>query len=293
MVRLVLAGCGDAQVDAVAALPRVRSCTPTNVDTTDLKKLLTQHADTFEAVAMHASQIHSEQVRDCIAAGKHLLLDSPVELPTDELRTLASDFINAGLHLAIARPKRFQPSIQSLKQSIDAGQLGTLGLVRIHRWEPPSAAPNGSSRIDRLADDVDLACWFIGTTPEVVFATASGADDDNVQVHVGFTGGAMALIDVGRNLPPGDDYFSLSVIGSTGSACADDHRNQQLVYSGGAPSARRTDHAPLHRVAVLQDFVDSIAHDKEPTVTIASVESCGQILGAAQRSLDSHESIQL
>ena len=48
-----------------------------------------------------------------------------------------------------------------------------------------------------------------------------------------FPEGGMALIDCSRALQPScDPYFSLTVIGSTGAAYADDHHNTNLLYKG-------------------------------------------------------------
>ena len=49
----------------------------------------------------------------------------------------------------------------------------------------------------------------------------------------------MAMIDVAASLPSGGDYFSLTMIGGTGAAYADDHHNMNLLYSGGQPNAIR------------------------------------------------------
>ena len=55
-------------------------------------------------------------------------------------------------------------------------------------------------------------------------------------VHLGFKCGGMALIDFTNSLPDGDNYESLCLIGSKGVAYADDHRNRNLFFNGGAPN---------------------------------------------------------
>ena len=38
-------------------------------------------------------------------------------------------------HDVVINPDRFLPSRQLIRQQIEAGKLGEVGLIRIHRWE--------------------------------------------------------------------------------------------------------------------------------------------------------------
>jgi predicted dehydrogenase len=104
-----------------------------------------------------------------------------------------------------------------------------------------------------------------------------------VQLHLGFPNGGMALIDHSWTLPPGDSYFSLSLIGSTGAAYADDHHNRQLLFQGGPPRAILTREGNTCRLGMLQEFVRAIQEDRAPLVT------GGDFL----RSLDVDEAVSL
>ena len=98
-----------------------------------------------------------------------------------------------------------------------------------------AAADTGLAAADRCSalsvPYLDLANWLFGTPPDRVYARA--AEPGYLQVHLGFSGGGMALIDVSDDLPPGDGYRSVTVIGSDGAGYADDHRNRNLVFGGG------------------------------------------------------------
>ena len=132
-----------------------------------------------------------------------------------------------------ALPKRFFPETITLKQSLDAGELGQLGLLRMHMWNQKT-----SDGLQEMVQAIDLALWFFGSFPENVHGTASIDDDSKcLLVHLGFKCGGMALIDFTNSLPDGDNYESLSLIGSKGAAYADDHRNRNLFFHGGEPSA--------------------------------------------------------
>src|SRR5262249_1046053 len=67
--------------------------------------------------------------------------------------------------------------------------------------------------------------------------------------------------------PPGDDYFSLSLIGSSGAAYADDHHNAQLLYGGGHPAALRTGQGDAGLLGQLRAFVAAVEEGRDPPGT--------------------------
>ena len=129
-----------------------------------------------------------------------------------------------------AFPKRFSPEAIPLKQSLDAGELGQLGLLRMHLWNQKE-----TDGLQEMVHAIDLALWFFDDVPEHIHGTASIENGVKcLLIHLGFKCGGMALIDFTNSLPDGDNYESLSLIGSKGAAYADDHRNRNLFFNGGA-----------------------------------------------------------
>jgi myo-inositol 2-dehydrogenase / D-chiro-inositol 1-dehydrogenase len=179
---------------------------------------------------------------------------------------------------------RFLPSLVAVKASLDAGRLGEPGLLRVHRWEP--AGDRGL--LPALTREIDLACWlFAGAPTEVYAAGRPPPDPDYVQMHLGFAGGGMALLDLARALPAGADYFSLSLIGSAGAAYADDHHNVQLLYAGGHPAALRTGQGDACLLAQLEAFLAAVEDGRDPPVTGAAGLLALRVGEAAAVSLES------
>jgi predicted dehydrogenase len=203
----------------------------------------------------------------------------------------------------IGQTLRFLPSVQAVKQSLDAGQLGKPALLRIHRWEPhdfsncQTDATEGSESFStatfgRLAREIDVACWFFGETPTYVYAVGRRSSSDQngleyLQLHLGFACDGMALIDHARTLPPGECYFSLSLIGAKGAAYVDDHHNMQLLFGEHHPRAVKTPQGDLHALLQLQEFVSAIGGNREPAVTGADARRVIQVIEATAESLAS------
>src|SRR5262249_19729421 len=125
-----------------------------------------------------------------------------------------------GVRLAVVNPDRYLPSRQLLRKQLPL-PLGEPGLIRLHRLEPAGAArPAEVTDLPELplrARDVIL--WLAGRWPNRAYAVEHKSDGTAgrcVQVHLGFAGGGMALLDFTDRLPPGGSYHSLSVIASNG-----------------------------------------------------------------------------
>ncbi|MSQ97342.1 MAG: hypothetical protein EXR98_22705 [Gemmataceae bacterium] len=183
---------------------------------------------------------------------KHVLVPIDIDLPFAQLQALADRAKQVNVRFAVVNPDRYLPSRQLIRHQLDAGKLGEPGLIRIHRWRSAGA----------LLRDLDLVLWYFGKAPNLVYAV-SHVGGGNTQIHLGFPGGGMALLDHAAGLPVGAGYYSLSLIGSTGAAYADDHQNMQLAYQGGLPRAVHADEGTLPIAVLVQEFVDAIAAGRD------------------------------
>ena len=245
--------------------------------------LLADQVNGFDAVVIDTDPMNAERL-----AKTALLLCKPVLVGPagGSLGGLAQ----TNTLLMPAHPWRFMPSIQSVKRSLDAGKLGQAGLLRIHRWLPPGKT-NGSLA-ERILPDVDLACWLFCSAPKTVWSLQSAANPEYIQFHLGFANDGMAMIDVASSLPNGGDYFSLTMIGRTGTAYADDHHNMNLLYNGGQPNALRTSQGQADLARQLQEFVDAISEQREPSVTPAHTARAIEVVGRVLESADSRRVVR-
>ena len=193
----------------------------------------------------------------------------------------------------LVNPDRFLPSRQLIRQQLESGKLGDVGLVRVHRWEPSDSASADDIHglPASLLRDLDVVLWLVGKAPDAIYAvehTESTHNDSRgrfLQVHLSFPGGAMALLDFAGRLPPGDGYQSLSVIGSAGAAYADDHQNMQLVFRGGRPQAVRAEETGRRHSALVQEFVEALQAGGDVSKHFAEWENVLKVAEAVRQSL--------
>jgi predicted dehydrogenase len=249
---------------------------------------LTGSVAAFDIVVIAKSVNDSKgAIEEFLRAGKPVLWAADIDLAWHDVAALHAVAQQSKAQLAIVNPERFLPSRQLIKQQIP-DKMGQAGLVRIHRWESTKAESGSMLR------DLDLALWLMGRSPDRVFAVENRiAESRIIQVHLGFPGGGMALIDNTNSLPAGDGYEALSVIGSSGAAYADDHQNMQLLYRGGRPQAIRTEEGIRQSVDMVQWFADALKNGSDLSESVRGWQSVFAVHNAIKQSLTSKQSVRI
>lgn len=180
-----------------------------------------------------------------LAANKHVLLLDLAGLNRERIDAWSAQ-VRSGQQFGIVNRDRYLPSRQLIRQQIERN-LGTPGLIRLHRWAATLSEPP-------LLSDLDLVTWLMGQMPNVVYASKA---DGLLHAHLGFPGGGMALLShaAGPHLAAG--YTSLSVIASSGAAHAEDHANRQLHFTDAGVQALPTGEQ-VALTPLAQSFVDAI-----------------------------------
>lgn len=294
MIRVVMSGVNEAICREISLRLRGASVEPCDTSAID-------HApsEVCDAVAFAGTQTPgSGEVERYLAAGKHVLLTTDARPLRDRMGVLIHTARQAGAQLSAVNPDHALPSRQLIRQQIASGKLGEVGLVRIHRWEPSTTEGvlNRASLPSPLVGDLELALWLFGRSPDVVYAVEQTANKqatengDLLQVHLGFSGGGMAMITYSNRLPPGDGYQSLSVIGSSGAAYADDHQDRQLVFTGGSPLAVRGGEG-ITLTPVMQEFVDALREQRDLSAGLSTWTRAWEVADAVQRSTESRQAV--
>ena len=291
MVRLALLGDADRADQLTTRMPRLENVEVT-VRAATVDQLLAETVTAFDGVMV----LSTVEIGDCeqlASAGKHLLVPVSSPFSTESIRGLSEQCEQSGVYLMPAGTNRLLPSMQAIGQSLAGGELGEPGLVRLHRWSTTDLP--GLSLTDDLLRDLDLVVDVFRALPTEVYAVArsvlGSADPDYLQVHLGFDGGGMALIDWSSTLPPGDGYFSFSVIGAAGAAYADDHLNKQLVFRGQHPVAIGTGSDEIASVADVQEFCQAIEQQRAARVSGADWLAAARIATAVRQSVESRATV--
>lgn len=268
MTRLALLGCDDGYVSAVERFGSVEII----VDETDPPSIdgaLDERIEEVDAVVVGPDcESRSAVARRSALAGKHVLVADAFADTLDETEDLVSVCSERGVTLMLGSERLYAPAVQTVKESIDSGKLGALGALRIHCWlsGEDDAAVGPGGRSGALVEQIAIARWLFGSAPTEIFSlrrARGGAE--TVSVHFGFADGGMALIDVTLSPPDMQGYYTLSAIGSTGAAYADEHRDAHLVFGEGAPLAFLPEQDRARRINEVGEFLAALREQRAPT----------------------------
>ena len=171
--------------------------------------------------ALTPPNTHLDIARRCAAAGKHVMIEKPVELTTARARAVVDVARDAGITLGIVFQYRFRLAGLKLKELLDGGELGRIinASAFIRWWRDQEGYYNQPGR-GTLAQDgggvlmtqaihtLDLLMHLTGPIAEVTaFAETSPIHaievEDMVAAAVRYENGAIGAIDATTVCWPG------------------------------------------------------------------------------------------
>ena len=184
-------------------------------------------------VATPAS-LHTEQVRACAKAGKHVLCEKPLGMTVAEAEEMIEICKRAGVKLGCAFMMRFVAQHCEALKLIQEGKLGkpTYARAQLSCWYPPiegawrqdPATGGGGALIDMGGHCIDLLEMFFGKIVKVscfinntVHAYKS---EDSAVVMLFFENGALGTVDTFFCIPDNSSKNVLELYGSKGSILA-------------------------------------------------------------------------
>jgi len=195
---------------------------------------------------------HAETTELALDAGKHVVIEKPLEValpPARRLAAVAADAQARGQVVSVISQHRFDPASVAVAAAIAAGRFGRIGSAvgSVAWWRSQayydSAGWRGTWRMDgggalmnQGVHTVDLMLWLLGRPVEVYAQTGRYAHhgievEDAAAATIRFASGAVGLLHATTAAYPGL-AVRLQVHGSRGSAVLHD---DQLEYFHAAP----------------------------------------------------------
>lgn len=155
--------------------------------TPDIEALLDLGVDA--CVVATPTGTHRELGLLLAAAGVHALIEKPLAVDPESAAEVAEAFRAAGLVGAVGHIERYNPSLQALRQRLEAGELGEIYQVATRRQGPfPNRVADVGVVKDLATHDIDSTGWVTGTHYRTVTAhTAhkSGREHEDLVAVVG------------------------------------------------------------------------------------------------------------
>jgi predicted dehydrogenase len=233
---------------------------------------------------------HFEIASRCAAAGKHVLLEKPIEVSTAKAEQLVS--VCRRVKLGVVLQHRFRPAAEKLRERLsDLGKIVSASAA-IPNWrlqtyyDQPGrgtrARDGGGVLLTQGIHTLDLFLSYTGEPAEVKsFVTTTPIHkmetEDLVAAAVRFKNGAIGTVHATTTAYPGFPE-RIELIGTRGTALLEGTLLRMQFTDGTAFETKTeaggggTGADPMafphdwHR-GVLQDFLDSIEQHREPRVS--------------------------
>jgi UDP-N-acetyl-2-amino-2-deoxyglucuronate dehydrogenase len=273
------------------------------------------------------SGAHLDAALAVARAGKHLVIEKPLEITVERIDQILAAADAAGIRIAAIFQARFGPGARSLKAAIEAGRFGRIVLasayVKWHRkpeyykgsWHGTLALDGGGALMNQGIHAIDLLQWFAGM-PEEVFAyktrrvhTAIEAEDTAV-ASLRFPDGGLGSIEGTTAAYPGFKR-RIEICGENGSAVLeDDHLvrwefrepregDAEIMAEAGRSEGLQSGAAAPDRIGYqghllqLQDFIDSIRENRPPFVDGRESRKAVALIRAIYASADSGAPVRI
>jgi predicted dehydrogenase len=285
---------------------------------TDLKDLLAR-PDIQAVCICTPSGAHLEPALAAAKAGKHIVVEKPLEITLKRCDQLIAACNAAKVMLCTIFPSRFGDANQELKKAVDAGRFGrlTLGETTVKWWRPQEYYDGGGWRgtwkldgggalMNQAIHNVDLLASLMGPVTEIAAFTSLLAHErieveDTAVATLRFANGALGVIEATTSVYPGL-LKTIAIHGDKGSVVIEQDdilhwtfakpvkRDQAILTefskrtgaTGGASDPKAISHVGHARQ--LADFVRAIKGKGKPLVDGAEGRRAVEIILAIYQS---------
>jgi predicted dehydrogenase len=269
------------------------------------------------------TSMHFEHAMAALRAGKHVMVEKPMAMDSQQARTMVQTASSAGKTLSVFHNRRWDADYLAVSQALGCGVVGKIFNIesRLGQWAScvgpaapeyrpgwrNEAAFGGGGLFDWGSHFIDqLWRLMLPARPLRVFAQLRGNVwtndcDDFARVCIDFDNAAVGLVEINTTttlpLPRWHIDGSAGSIQSPPSLQFDVNKWSELdfVPADGKSASRRLPRAAagLNESEIWDRFAAAIAGRGEPAVTAQSVLPTMAILDAAQASNRQGRSIEL
>lgn len=347
MIGFAIVGCGTAariHARALAMVPGARlaalvSRNPANARAvadaagvacpweSELRCVLTR-SDVHAVIVATPSGAHLEPAITAAEAGKHVIVEKPLEISLERCDRLIDACQRQGVTLATFFPSRFSDLSQVLKGTLDAGRFGRLTLAEASckwwrtqayydegGWKGTRSLDGGGALMNQGIHSLDLLCWLGGPVASVSGFTATLAHErieveDTAIACLRFASGALGVIRAATSAYPGLPR-TLALHGDRGSAVAEENTllswelrpglaEDPAIRARFAPKEQRPTGAsdpdalsPANHARQLADMVEAIERGRTPLVDGQAGRKAVEVALGVYRSAHTAQVIEL
>jgi predicted dehydrogenase len=274
------------------------------------------------------SGAHMEPAVAAAEAGKHVVVEKPLEVTLERCDRILAACDRKGVKLCTIFPSRFADANRTLKAAVDAGRFGrlTLGETTCKWWRSQAyydqggwrgtkALDGGGALMNQAIHNVDLLLWMMGPVKRLCgFADRLAHErievEDTAVACLQFTSGALGVIEATTSVHPGLPK-TIAVHGDRGTAVIEQEDvlrwdfapeseedravrqrfAQKVGASGGASDPSAISH--VYHARQLTDFVQALQTGRPPLVDGREGRKAVEVILAIYRSAETGRVVEL
>jgi UDP-N-acetyl-2-amino-2-deoxyglucuronate dehydrogenase len=308
-------------VNQQAALQLAGTCNAENAET--LEDLLARE-DVQVVSVCTPSGAHAEVAVAAANAGKHLIVEKPLEVTLERADSIIRAAEQSGVKLTCIFPLRYMIGPQHVRRACLEGRLGTLVLADAYvKWYRPQDYYQGTWRgtwnldgggalMNQSIHNIDLLQWLAGPVKMVFGQTdtlvRSIETEDTASAVLRFDNRAMGVIQGATSCWPGDQA-RVELHGDRGSIVLENGRivtwqiqgappeEEDRMLSleeslGSAASDPKGFSYEMHRRQITE-FVDAIREDRPAAIDGQEARKSLEIILAIYRSAEAGRPVEL
>ena len=325
MIRIVLVGAGfiaESHLKGYLQLPNAQVVAVADVDAQRARQLAAlaggaQWATDYREVIGMAdivdictpSATHVAIGTAAANAGKHIHVEKPFAMSMSECNALLEACARAGVMLMAGQTERFKPLHQTMKQTVERGDIGKLVMARIavdagHFWPGGwqgwqiDPAKSGGIFLHLGIHTIDLLVWLFDRAPRSIYAqtqkrAAAAMDmDDYYQCVIKFADDSTAIAELSYALPRrGDTYRAAMLVGTKGSAHYNLAHDDFFIGDTGLHFVEDGLDPPIAQQ--VAHFVHCVETHTQPIVTPAQIRTSLSLALAAGESARTGRVVEL
>ena len=180
------------------------------------------------------SGAHEDPTLHCLQAGKHCLVEKPLEVTLEKCDSIIEASRMTGMKVGVIFPSRFYDQALLLKKAMDTDKFGDIVLgdayVKWHRseayyksnpWRGTIALDGGGALMNQASHYIDLLDWLMGPVESVMTYTATLARDIEVEdsgvVALRWRSGTLGTVNVSMLTYPKNLEGSITILGDKGT----------------------------------------------------------------------------
>jgi predicted dehydrogenase len=262
---------------------------------------------------------HFPIARDCLRAGKHVLLEKPIAMELFEADELIQTAKRAGVKFTIGYSQRFNTKIAYAKKKITDGTLGKPVSVMVSRHLSRSLGKKiaGRTRLSPAAmestHDLDFVFWLLEPAKPVRvysqgaygFMKPVNGSYDIMWSTVTMDNGVLVAVGGGWNLPPSYPNYCatwIEITGTEGSLFLDDTQRDNWLntvqegtrFPMSTMPGEQVDHVFAGQMGPeTLHFLECVIMDRRPMVSPEGARAVMECYLAADLSAETGEPIDL